>query len=268
MLGALARLDEGRHRAELYRAWLAGQGAGFSPAVSLEKMGSIGSRPTEEMRRYLLVGSQQAKPLATLVKARPALFEPFEAALLSMGDEAGTLDKSLRLLSDHYSRDYRRMLKVRSQLSYAIFAGVAGSFAAALPFLNRTGWRAYLVALCVLLAAFLLMGGLPLGILAGILSGGTAFTLPRFARALAIGAEAGLPPGRVVRLAVDVSGSAELRAHIARRTERELSTMKLAALFAGCRAVPGALLAQMAVADASGDYLNTLTRYADEVDPK
>lgn len=268
LLGALARMDAGRHRAELYRAWLAGRGAGFSPAASLEKMGPIASRPTEEMRRYLVVGSQQGKPLSTLVKARPALFEPFEAALLALGEEAGALDSSLRLLADHYARDYRRTLKIKSQLSYAIFAGVVGSFAVAIPVLHRGGWRAYSGVLFVLLAALLLMGGLPISILAGILSGGAAFTRPRFARALATGVEAGLPLGRVVRLAVDASGSAELRAHVAKRSERELSTMKLADLFAGCRAVPGALLAQMAVADASGDYLNTLKRYADGIDPK
>jgi type II secretory pathway component PulF len=267
LLGALARMDEGRHRAELYRAWLVGQGAGFASAVSLEKMGPIGSRPTEEMRRYLIVGIQQGKPLTTLVKARPKLFGSLEAALLATGDEAGKLDTSLRLLADHFGREYRRMLKVSSQLSYAIFAGVVGSFALALPVLHRSGWRAFTIAVFVLLAGFLLLGGLPISILAGILSGGAALIRPRFARALAMGMEAGLPLARVVRLAVDASGSADLRAHIASRSERELGTMKLADLFDGCRSVPGALLGQMAVADASGDYLNTLKRYADEIDP-
>jgi type II secretory pathway component PulF len=268
VLGALARMDEGRHRAELYRAWLVGHGAGFAPAVALEKMGPVGSPAIEEMRRYLVVGAQQGKPLATLVKARPALFAPFEAAVLAAGAEAGTLDTSLRLLADHYSRDYRRVLKIKSQLSYVIFAGIVASFAVVLPVLHRNGWRAYSVSVAATLLAFLLLGGLPLSIVAGILSGATTFTRSRFARALAIGAEAGLPPGRVARLAAEASGSSELRAHVAKRTERELGTMKLAALFDGCRGVPAALLGQMAVADATGDYADTLRRYADEVDPK
>ena len=267
-MGALARMDEGRHRAELYRAWLAGQIAGFTSTDSLEKMGALGSPPTEELRRYLVVGGHQGKALGALVKARPALFAPFEAAVLAVGDEAGTLDTSLRLLADYFSREYRRILKIKSQLSYLIFAGVVASFALAMPVLSRSGWRAYMAAVVVLLAAFLLMGGLPLGIVGAMFASTAPFTRPRFARALAIGVEAGLPVGRVARLAVTASGSAELKHHIAKRTERELGTMKLAALFDGCRAVPPSLLAGMAVADASGQYVDTLERCADELDPK
>ncbi len=265
-MGALARMDEGRHRAELYRAWHVGQGAGFAPAVALEQIGPIASPAADEIRRYLTVGCQQGKTLSALVKARPKLFEPFEAAILAMGDEAGVLERSLRLLADHYARDYRCMLSIKSQLSYVVFAGVVASFVVTLPVLPRNGWRAYIVAVVAMLMALLFLGGLPVSLFAAIISTGTAFTLPRFARAMAIGVEAGLPLGRVVRLAVDISGSAELRQYIAKRTERELSSMKLAELFAGCRAVPAALLGQMAVADATGDYLHTLKRYADGIE--
>ena len=268
LLGALARMDEGRRRAELYRGWMVAFGAGFTSAAALEKLGPIGSPATEELRRYLIVGCQQGKPLAMLVKARPGLCEPFEAAVLAMGDDASALVTSLRLLADHHGREYRRMLQVKSLLSYAIFAGVVGSFALAMPILQRSGWRAYCVAVSALLGGFLLTGGLPLRILAGFLSSRAALTRPRFARALATGVEARMPLARVVRLAVDASGSIGLKAHIANRTERELGTTKLAALFTGCREVPGAFLAQMAVADATGDYLHTLQRYADEVDPR
>ena len=268
LLGALARMDEGRFRAELYRAWLVGQTAGFTPSDALEKMGASQSGRTEEMRRYLVVGGHQAKPLSALVKARPTLFEPIETALLAAADASGTLGTTLRLLADHFGREYRRMLLVKSQLSYLIFAGVIASFALAQPVLPRSGWRAYLAVVAVLLTAFLLTGGLPLGIIGGALARTSGFSRPRFARTLALGIEAGLPAGRAARVAAETSGSAELRAHLAKRSERDLVTMKLAALFDGCRAVPPALLARMAVADASADYLDSLGRYADEVDPK
>jgi type II secretory pathway component PulF len=266
VIGALRRLDECRYRAELYRAWSAGLGAGLAHGVALEQIGRIGYGATEETRRYLIVGAQQQRAVGTLVKARPKLFEPFEAAILSAGDEAGTLDRSLRVLAEHYAREYKRMLGIRLSMGYTVFAGVVASFVLTQPFLPRGGWRAYLLAIAGALLAFLLMGGLLISIIAGIISGGSTYTLPRFVRALVTGTEAGLPLGRTVRLAVDLSGSAELRAHLARRSEREINTTPLARLFEGCRAIPAGLLGQMSVADATGDYLHTLRRYAEDLE--
>jgi hypothetical protein len=125
-----------------------------------------------------------------------------------------------------------------------------------------------MIAIALALAGFMMMGGILISILARVLSSGVAFTLPRFVRALAAGAEAGLPTGRTARLAVDVSGSAVLRKHLAKRPEREIDTTPLATLFEGCRAIPPGLIGQMRVADATGDYLSTLRRYADELDEK
>ena len=263
VLGALRRLDESRFRAELYRAWGTGLAAGFTHAVSLEQIGRIHSPATEELRRYLLVGMQQGRGIGALVKARPKLLEPFEAAILSAGDEAGTLEIALRLLGDYHAREYKRMLKVRMLMGYPVFLGVLASFVLTQPFLHRGGWKAYVFAIAGALAAFLLLGGILLSIFAGMASSGSAYTLPRFVRALVMGVEAGLPLGRTVRLAVDVSGNSELRAHIAKRSDRELSTTPLATLFQGCRGVPPALIDQMRVADVTGDYGNTLRRYVD-----
>jgi hypothetical protein len=72
--------------------------------------------------------------------------------------------------------------------------------------------------------------------------------------------------GRTARLAVDVSGSAALRMHLAKRSERELGTTPLATLFEGCREMPAGLIGEMRVADATGDYLFTLKRYADQLE--
>lgn len=266
VFGALRRLDQSRFRAELYRAWNVGLGAGLAQTVALEQIGRIGSTETEELRRYLLVGTQQERGVGALVKARPNLFDPFEAAILSAGDAAGTLDKSLRILADYFAREYKRMLRIRLQMGYLLFLGLIASFVITMPFLHRGGWVAYMIAIAIALAGFMLMGGILISIIAGIMSGGVAFTLPRFVRALAVGSEAGLPIGRTARLAVDVSGSAVLRMHLAKRSVRELDTTPLATLFEGCREIPPSLIGQMRVADATGDYLLTLKRYADELD--
>ena len=263
VLGALRQLDEGRFRAELYRGWGTGLAAGFTHPVSLDQIGRIASPATEELRRYLLVGTQQGRGIAPLVKARPKLLEPFEAAILAVGDEAGRLDAALRLLADHHAREYKRMLKVRMLMGYPLFLGVVASFLVTHPFMRRGGWKAYVFAIAGALVAFMLMGGVLLSIFAGMAASGAAYTLPRFVRALVMGVEAGLPLGRTVRLAVDISGSADLRAHIAKRSDRELSTTPLAKLFEGCRLIPPGLIDQMRVADATGDYGNTLKRYVE-----
>lgn len=261
--GALRQLDDGRFRAELFRAWGTGLAAGLAHGVSLEQMGRLGSPATEELRRYLVVGTQQGRAVRALVRARPKLFEPLEAAVLSAGDEAGTLETALRLLAEHHTREYKRMLKIRMLMGYPVFIGVAASFFLTQPFLRRGGWKAYMFAIGGALLAFMLIGGVLLSIFAALVSAGGANALPRFVRVLVMGVEAGLPLGRTVRFAVDLSGSAELRAHIATRSERELSTTPLATLFEGCRVVPPGLLDQMRVADATGDYRNTLRRYVE-----
>lgn len=261
--GAMRQMNEGRYRAELFRAWHTGLGAGLAHHVSLDQIGRIGSAPTEELRRHLIIGAQQGRSVASLVRARPKLFSQFEAAILVTGDESGTLSNALRLLADYYARDFRQMLHIRSQMAYPIFIGVVASFVLTLPFLHRGGWRPYMAAIGGFFAAFMLMGGLPISILAGIMNGGARVTRARFVRALVTSLEAGLPRGRSLRLAVDSSGSATMLQHVAKRSERDLSTMPLAELFTGCVNVSPDLLSQMAVADATGDYLNTLKRYAE-----
>ena len=268
LFGALNELDEGRHRAELYRAWDVGLSAGFTHDFSLEQIGRIKAARTESIRRYLLIGTRQGRALTPLVNARPMLFEPFESAMLAVGDESGTLANSLRLLSDQFRREYARMLKVRSYMGYPVFLGLVAAFGLTLPFLHRGGTGAYVAAIGGAIAALLLIGGVPISVLARILSGRRAYSVPRFARALAVGAEAGLPLGRLVRLAVDISGNADLRRHIANRSERQLSIVPMATLLEGCRAVPAELLGQMKVAEATGDYAATLKRYADGLESK
>jgi hypothetical protein len=266
LLGALRRLDESRFRAELYRTWGAGKSAGFDTATTLEQLGPLRSPSTEELRRYLIVGAHQKKPIAALVKARPALFDPLEAAVLGMGDESGRLELALRLLTDLHSREYKRMVKVRLLMDYPIFAGVIASFLLATPFVHGD-WATYAVAFAVFLGVFVLAGGIVISIFTSMISAGATYALPRFLCALVSGLEMGIPRAKALRLAVDASRNAELKAQIAKRSDRELNTVPLATLFAGCRIVTPPLLGQMRVADATGDYQNTLRRYVDDLEP-
>jgi type II secretory pathway component PulF len=268
VLGALRQLDESRHRAELYRAWNAGLAAGLASGAVLEQMGPIAFASVEETRRYLLIGSGQGKSVTALVKARPKLFAPFECAVLIAGDEAGTLGKSLRLLTECFASDFRRCLKVRNALLYPVFFGLVAAFGLPFVLLRKSPVSRYMTWIFILLAAFLLLGGVFISMLASIFLSTNPLTRARFARVLASTLEAGLPLGRAVRLAVDASGNRGLAEHIKKRTERELSTTPLARLFDECEEVPAGLMGQMMIADATGDYKGTISAYAAEIEER
>ncbi len=266
VLGSLRSLDENRHRAELYRTWNAGLAAGLTSTAVLEQMGAIAFPSVEEVRRYLAVGTGQGKSVTTLVKARPKLFPPLESAVLSAGDESGTLNQSLRLLTEYYAGEFKRTLIVRNALGYPVFLGLVAAFGLPFVLLRKSPVKTYVTWIVILLVAFLLMGGVFISILASIFLNTNALTRARFARVLATSLGAGLPLGRAVRLAVDASGNHGLAEHIKKRTERELATTPLVKLFEGCEEIPAGLMGQMMVADATGDYSGTLVVYAREIE--
>lgn len=264
--GALRALDQPRHRGELYRAWATANSAGLSHQAALEGMSPSPDADVEALRRALIVGTAQQKSVAVVVKTHPALLPPFEAATLVAADEAQALGPALALLADWHTRESKRHMRVRLMLGYPIFFGIVASFVVPIPVLYRSGRGAYLGAIAAALVLFVLVGGLVLDPLARAELARRRLALLRFARALATLIACGVPRGRAVRLAADASASGELVRHLAPRSDRELQTMPLADLLRDCRAVSAALLSQLAVADATGDYLHTMRRYAEMVE--
>ena len=261
-LGALRDLDDCRYRADLYRAWNTGLSAGLAPGLVLDEMGALGSAGVDEVRRYLVIGMGQGKSPTALVKARPNLFEPFEGSMLAAGDEAGKMNDALRMLTDHFAREYKRRLKVRNMLGYPVFLFLVAAFGLPFVMLPKSPIKTYVTAIVILLTGFFLLGGVFLSIISSIFLNTPSITRARFAGLLAMTLEAGIPLGRAVRLAVDGSGNARLRERIKNKSERELSTTPLAKMFEGCSEVPLAMIGQMMVADATSDYKGTLGRYA------
>ncbi len=267
-LGALRDLDVSRHRAELYRAWNTGLSAGLLPELVLDGMGAIGDPAADETRRYLVIGMGQRKSVAALVKARPNLFEPFEGAVLTAGEETGKMTNALRLLTEHFSREYKLRLKVRNSLGYPVFLFLVACFGLPFVMLPKSPVKTYINAILMLLGAFFIVGGVFLSIIGSIMLNTSSTTRARFATVLAMALEAGIPLGRSVRLAVDASGNPRLRDLIKNKSERELSTTPLAKLFEGSTEVPAALIGQMMVADATADYTGTLGRYAADLESR
>ena len=225
-LGAWRALDAGRDRSEFYRMWRVGMSAGFTVPKTLETMGPREAPHVEAARRWLLEGTRRGAGVADVVKEGGARFESFERALLVLGDEAGTLEESLRLLAEFYARKHRLMLHVRKQMTYPLFTGIVATFVAPFSLLYFGHVLAYATIVCVGLACWTFAGGAIVLAVANMYGRTPAMVRARLARALATAVEAGLPLGRAIRLAADASADAsvqQLRA-IDRRTHAEHPT--------------------------------------------
>lgn len=200
-IAALRALDDGRHRAELYRMWASGHNAGLTHPAILETMGPRGSPPTEDIRKWLLEGTREGRGLSDLVRTGGARFEAFERSLLTLGDEAGRLDEVLRQLGDFYTRKHQLTLWVKKQMAYPLVTGLAACFVAPLPLLVFGSPVAYLATAFGGVALALLASGGLIAAAAARYGRKPALARAHMARALATAIQAGLPLPRAIRLA-------------------------------------------------------------------
>lgn len=264
LLSGWRRLDDSRDRAELYRLWHAGMSAGFTVPRSLELMGPRGAPHVEAMREWLLQRARRGAAITDLVRADAGQrFTPMEAALLTLGDEAGTLDRSLALLAEHEARRHRTMLALRKQLAYPLMTAVVSTFIIPFPLLHAGSARAYALAVAAGLVLWTVAGGTLVAAAARRFGRKGAFVRARFARALATAVEAGLPLTRSIRLAADASDDPALRSRIAATPETTLGRRGIAHALAGTPEVTPELLGAIRVAEESGDF-SVLSRLADQ----
>ena len=259
---AFDALDESRHRAELYRMWAAGHGAGLAHPASLEQMGARGSADAEEARQWLMTGSRAGRDVAHLVRTGGKRFEDFERALLTLGEESGHLDEALRLLADFFARKHKLMLAVKKRLAYPLVTALAACFIAPLPllFFGRPG--AYLAVALSGAALLVLASGRLVQALARRYGRAPALARARMARALATGVAAGLTLPRAVRLAAEASADEDIRAWVRALGEHRLATAPIGESLAGCPHLTPELAAVLATAERTGDF-RPLTRLAE-----
>ena len=259
--------DVARHKSELYRMWYAGHHAGLPHHTALETAGDFKrSRPVQRLRALLLAGTKRRVPLPAIIKSKPQLFLPFEAALLELGEESGNFDECLKLLADYFAAEHRMILWIKKKMAYPMFNVLAAIFIAPFPllFFGHTG--KYLLTVSGGLAVAFTAGGSLLLDTARWYGGRPKFVLGRLARALALGVEAGLTLDRAVDLGVKAAASRRLTAHVARIPRAMRGGQPLATTFAGSGIVPQQMLSVMEVADKTGNYSDTLTRLADLYD--
>lgn len=262
MAAVLRSFEDGRHRAEFYRGWRVGIAAGLTHSAILGTITSLGST-TRAMHAHLLAGTREGRDVAALVRARPELFEPFEAALLRLGDESGTLEQVLGALAAFFERQHRMMLAVKKQLAYPLFVSLAAVVLAPLPLVFKGQATAYFATAGLGVAAWMLLGGSVIAARAQRYQRRPMFVRARFARALMMTLEAGLPLARSVRLAADASGDPALAAHVARFGESTLGTQSLQETLKRAPTMTPDLLATLSVAERTGDFRTTLGRMAE-----
>lgn len=260
---AWLELDLPRHKAEFYNAWHLGQQAGLSHARILETMGDFKRSATvARLRDEFLEGARGRKTLDYTVGTNPTLLTPFEAGSLRLGEESGRLEQVLKFLSDYFSAEFRAVQKVKRLLAQPMITAVAAVFIVAFPVLYYGNPTGYLITVGLEVAVLLFGGGVLVRSVAGRYRKRREFVLGRLCRALAMGVEAGLPIAAVAEFAVAAADHTELSAHVAGIPRRERGRQPLAQTFAGCRLLPFELIASLEVADATGNYNDTLVKLA------
>jgi type II secretory pathway component PulF len=262
MLSAFHTLDDGRHRAEFYRTWAAGHASGLTHPKILEAMGPRRSSNTEAVRAWLLDGTKRGRPVKELVKSGGKRFEEFERALLTLGEDTGSLDKALALLGDFYTRKHDLMLWVKKKMAYPLINIVLACFIAPLPLVFMGKTTAYFVLAFGGVTMVMIMSQSILAAVAARYGRKPPLVRARFARALSTAIEAGLTLPRAVRLAADASASPEIREHVRRQSEKQLSERPIAVSLQGCPHLTPDFFGILDVAERTGDF-KSLARLAE-----
>lgn len=257
----LRAFDDGRDRAEFYRGWRAGVSAGLTHPAILAQVGARGGT-TRALRDHLLAGTKEGKDISALVRSGGHLLEPFESALLRIGEESGQLEAMLGQLADFHFRQFKLMLAVKKWLSYPMFVSLVAVVIAPLPLVFQGRERLYFVFTGIGLVLWFSVGGAIFARLAQRFQMRPGFVRARFARTLALTIGAGLPLPRAVTLAAEASGDPALARHVKRQSERTLSSQSLQETLAGAPVMTPELEATLMVAERTGDFAGSIGKLA------
>ncbi len=242
--------------------WLSGASAGFTVPKILELMGPRSAPHVESARRWILDGTTRGDDVARVVQRGGARFESFERSLLVLGDESGSMEKSLRLLAEFYQKKYQMMLFVRKQMAYPLFTGIIATFVAPFSLLYFGHVAAYVGMVALGLAGWVVSGGAIVLWAANRFGRKPQLVRARLARGLVTAIEAGLPLARAVRLAAGASADPDVERYFAALNERTLGGSALVATFAGCPHMAPDFMAVLEVAEKTGDFGGSIGRLA------
>jgi len=263
---SLLRLNaaaDARDRALLYGTWGAAHRAGLSHALALaHPVGSAGG-PTDEARMYLADGTARGASIACLTDERMRSFETLERALLTLGEETGTLDRSFGWLASHFEQRHREITAAAAKAVYPLMVSLAAAVLLPIPLLARGERRAYAVtAILALLGWFAAAGSLYAAIVTRAMRK-PELVRSRLARGLCTAIEAGVPLDEAVRLGVAAADHPDVAAHVAAMRPERIRSQSLARTFAGCPHVPPEFLSALRIAEETGDHRTTIGRLAE-----
>lgn len=243
--------------------WRAALSAGFTVPMALESMGRREAPTVESMRCWLLGGTRKGRSVGDLVRTGAARFEDFERSLLTLGDESGSLENSMTLLGDFYTKKNQLMQNVRKQMAYPLFTGLCATFIAPLPLVFQDRIAAYFLVVVAGLVGWILAGGSIIAAAAGHYGRKPAMVRARLARSLATAIGAGLPLPRALRLAANATADPSVMAFVNRLNERQLTEQSPARTLAACPHLTPDFLGALTVAERTGDYATTMAKLAD-----
>jgi type II secretory pathway component PulF len=234
---------------------------GATHPVALSQLGTLGNGATEGLRGHFAREVARGTSLRDAAASAPSgALDRFEGALVTLGEETGTLERSLRLLADWHAAQHRLLLKLWSRSTYPLFLWLAAAVLLPLPLVFQGRTVAYFATAGAGVALWFLLGGTIVESVARTRAGHARWVRARLARALATALEASAPLDRAIDLAVQATGDREIEAHVKRVPLVQRRAQPVSETFRDCPLVPEELLAAMRVAETTGDWRTTVGR--------
>jgi type II secretory pathway component PulF len=262
LLAAHKAVVDSERRAAFYRSWQAAFGMGATHPNALKNLGlKFGSGDTERLRVYLGDAIEKRSTLTEALKRAPkGLLAPFEGALLKLGEETGSLDKSLRMLADWFTGQHRLLVKLWGKSAYPLFLTLFAAVALPLPLVFLGHTKQYLMIAGAGVALWWTFGGTVVYLPAKFAAGRGKWVRARLARSLTTAIEAGAPLDRALDLALAAAASPELEACVKRVPIAKRRAQPLSLTLSGCPGIPAELIAAIQVAEQTGNWSDSVGR--------
>lgn len=262
LLSAHRAVVESERRAAFYRAWGASYGMGATYLNTMKNLGlEFSSGTTERLRLYFGGTADKRQTLIdAIAKAPKGLLEPFEAAVLKLGEETGSLDRSLRLLGDWYQGQHKMLIRLWGKSTYPLFLILFAVVALPLPLLFRDRTSDYVMRAGAGVLAWWFFGGSVVFFPARFASGRGKWVRARLARSISTGMQAGASIDRVLDMSVAAAANAELKQCVEKVPAAKRRQQPLSETLRGCPHVPAELLAAIEVAEKTGNWKDTVGR--------
>lgn len=262
LLAAHRAVVDAERRAAFYRSWQAAFGMGATHVNALKNLGlEFGTGDTERLRVYLGDAVATRSTLTDALKRAPAgLLAPFESALLKLGEETGSLDRSLRMLADWYTGQHKLLVKLWGKSAYPLFLTLFAAVALPLPLVFLGQGRQYLMSAGSGVLLWWMFGGTVVYLPAKFSSGRGKWVRARLARSLTTAIEAGAPLDRALDLSLAAAASPELDACVKRVPLSKRRAQPISVTLSGCPGIPAEMIAAIQVAESTGNWSDTVGR--------